>query len=673
MPRHLFAFILINSLNAIEAFAPRFKDRSTSTQGFDKLKISRCFRRATIALPRVGSLSLSNSDPDSSEEEKEEEEDFEPLLPDQDWRNFRAKLVMSESSPEARPRHSTVSSDDGDLDGIGALFQESSGSTSSENDSSAKFQGLTPLDPSQWAYDTGKIIEQGAVILGGVEQEFGFGLRQQYFHKSAILVLDHGEKVFTKGIILNRPTDLTLEDDINPGVKWRVWFGGDVQGLNSDNPEVVCLHSLRNEQAIKASRTVMKDIQWTTFENANRLVRAGVAKPTDFWVFMGYAGWGAGQLMGELDRKSWYMVATDSQTLLKELARLSAGADPRDAGLDTWNLLMNMIGRWETAEEYSGDFDDLMLKEWALRHLLSTGAGGGAGQKQISLGATSATAESGTNWFSRFTLPRVEEVVEGSLVRASSADRSPFLLDDQEFHKSVILIIKDDESVSVGLILNRPAAKGLDIKIQNKNTGGSKSVTLPLRFGGKYAVQGSEPLMWLHCNPVLRAAEVGSPVGPKKDGIWKCSAEDVIKAIGRDIATPEDFIVVTGVCAWSKTDESAEGIQGEVKAGRFEVIPAARAEAVWNNLLKLEVLTTVNLVKNLAMAGDAWSIGSNGSPKQIPNKNHSPPPLTGIGECYDEDDDTLVFKSDVKVSKLSDDALRSWVATFLLGAPTLGG
>lgn len=54
------------------------------------------------------------------------------------------------------------------------------------------------------------------------------------------------------------------------------------------------------------------------------------------------------------------MVATDSGTLLKELGRQSEGADPRDAGLDTWTLLMNMIGRSETARENAGGFDDLV-------------------------------------------------------------------------------------------------------------------------------------------------------------------------------------------------------------------------------------------------------------------------------------------------------------------------
>lgn len=168
----------------------------------------------------VGRLVLHASD------DQDDDETFDIDLGDQDWRAFRAKLVMSDSTTEVgEEAEQTIEEDDSDLDGIGAIFASKSSDTASVKDFS-----MTPLDPSQWAYDSGKVIEQGAVILGGVEQEYGFGLRQQYFHKVAILVLDHDEKTFTKGIILNRPTDLTLEDDINDGVKWRVWFGGDVQG-----------------------------------------------------------------------------------------------------------------------------------------------------------------------------------------------------------------------------------------------------------------------------------------------------------------------------------------------------------------------------------------------------------------------------------------------------------
>lgn len=181
-----------------------------------------------------------------------------------DWRTFRAKLVMSEggttSSSSSTENENTYNMDDSDLDGFGALFSDNSSAPATLS-SPPSLPGFTPLEPSQWAYYSGKVIEQGAVILGGVEQDFGFGLRQQYFHKAVILVLDHDESTFTKGVILNRPSNRVLEDDVNVGLQWKVWFGGDVQGLDSLLPDIVCLHSLRSKEAMDVSVSVMKDIQ----------------------------------------------------------------------------------------------------------------------------------------------------------------------------------------------------------------------------------------------------------------------------------------------------------------------------------------------------------------------------------------------------------------------------
>jgi putative AlgH/UPF0301 family transcriptional regulator len=687
--------VFICTLSAIVSFASAFVP--THRLGSQSTKVSHAPQQ--IRPFRSHPLYAKHGEDDS----EEDDEDID--LSDQDWRAFRAKLVMSSTSgtksDSKRSKKSPVIEQQGDLDGIGSLFSEPETTIegeeiAAEEEEDELLQGMTPLDPSQWAYDSGKVIEQGAIILGGVEQDYGFGLRQQYFHKAAILVLDHQESTFTKGIILNRPSDLMLEDDVNKGVKWRVWFGGDVQGINSVNPDIVCLHSITNNDLVNnASIPVMKDIQWTSFDAAKRLVKAGVAHPSDFWVFCGYAGWGPGQLMGELDRKSWYMVATDSQTLLKELARQAAGSDPRDAGLDTWTLLMHMIGRKETASQHTGDFDDLMLKEWALKNLLSTEAGGGAGEaSRLYDGGMVATKQQLRNIMMKLTGASGTKkssdsgIKVGSLVRASGDDRSPFLLEDQELHKSVVLVISDDDNVSVGVILNRPAAKGLDIQITDKDSGKTKTIKVPLRYGGQYSVKGSEPLLWLHCKPVLKAAEIGSPLG-ETEGIWKCTANDVVSAVSQGLATPEEFLVVAGVSVWTKTGDMSEGVQGLVQDGKFEVIPKFKARAVWDTLLKQEVLSADTLAKNLQIADEAWFKGqTNGKIKRRSRKKtamkeeeedgeaekkengEEPPPIAGLGEGFDEEDDSLVFKSDVKVSDLSDDALKSWVATFLLGAPS---
>ena len=470
---------------------------------------------------------------------------------DEDWRAFRAKLVMSEStSSEDAAKEGAVENaqEDDDLDGFGALFSETSVS------------GFTKLDPSQyqWAYDSGKVIEKGAVILGGVEQNFGFGLRQQYFHKSVILVLDHDEHTFTKGIILNRPSDRMMEDDINDGLKWRVWFGGDVsrelsfvvflfimmyrnlhsllpplqvQGLDSLMPEIVCLHSLKSDEAKEASNSVMKDIQWTSFENAKKLVKKGVASgPEDFWLFAGYAGWGPQQLSGELDRKSWYMCATDSQTLLQELARQSKGVDPRDAGLETWWLLMDMIGRGDTATECSGSFDDLMLKEWSQANLVKFDDAGEIGLTNIptvgGVEISSSTVDKLMDAAAQIALS--EDITAGTVLRASAAERSPFLLKKQELHHSLVLVIMEDNNVSLACMLNHPATKGCDA-ITRKT--GSLSSVVPIRYGGDYAIKGQSPMIWLHCNDKLRDTGVGTPLMENsKDGVFQCTQDEAVSA-----------------------------------------------------------------------------------------------------------------------------------------------
>ena len=623
-------------------------------------------------------------------------------ISNRDWRAFRAQLVMSDS-PKDEPSQSqndngngntsSMSSSsssiiyDNDLDGIGSLFTEEETPMNTEN--------FTPLEPSQWAYDAGHVIEKGAVILGGVEQDYGFGLRQQYFHKAVILVLDHDIN-FTKGIILNRPTDLLLvhehEDESNN--KWRIWFGGDVQNLNHAVPEIVCMHTLKGIDSVdEVSTTVMKDIQWCSFENATMLVKEGKAKPLDFWCFAGYAGWGPGQLMGELDRKSWYMCATDSQTLLKELAKQSAYTDPRDAGLDTWELLMGMIGRGETADEYSGDFEDLMLKEWARENLLSVEAGGNAGIRlqpaqvastnmdlvqgeSVGVDETDTDTESATGDELMKQAAGVHRGVGvGSLLRASSSQRSPYLLNDQEFHKAIVLLIADDENMSVGLILNQPSSKGVEIKMVDRKSGTKRDVMMPVRFGGQFAIRGEGALLWFHYSAALREAKVGSPVGAD-DGIWKCSQDDAISAISAALAKPNDFIIVNGLSVWTKGERGAyQGMQGEVNSGKFEVMEPEKIGQVWNMLVKQDTLTKVNLIQNLNNGDRAWKAaggGGGGGGGDNTSEDDAYPVTAGIGEGFDEEDDALVFKSDVRVAKLSDDALRTWVATFLLGAPSLG-
>jgi putative AlgH/UPF0301 family transcriptional regulator len=423
--------------------------------------------------------------------------------------------------------------------------------------------------------------------------------------------------------------------------------------------------------------------QYCSFDNAKALVKEGKAQAEDFWVVSGYAGWAPGQLMGELERKSWYMVATDSQTLLEEMARQSVDADPRDAGLDTWGLLMQMIGREETAKDTVGEFDDLMLKEWARRHLLRENVAAARNHQSLKDGNSNSAKElmgiSAVDKLIRKAagFGRGEDVRVGSLVRASSAMRSQFLLDKQEFHKSLVLVISDDENISVGVILNRPSSKGLDVQIVDKLSGKKKIVSVPLRYGGEYAVKGQAPLLWLHCSERLRSANIGDALGSSRqdDGIWSCTPEQATTAMSHGLASPNDFMVVSGVSVWTKSEKGRErGIQGEVLLGNFETVSTKVAPKVFDKLLTQDLLTGVNLFRLLAIGNAAWKLAGDrtgNSAKAEDAENQVYHPMGGLGDGYDEDDDSLVFHSNVKVEQLADDALKTWVSTFLLGVPSL--
>lgn len=171
-----------------------------------------------------------------------------------DWRDFRAKLVMQSRGVSAS---------------------------------------------SSWAYDSGQVIEQGSLICSKPSQDFGYsGLRQQYFQKTLILVLEHTPS-FTKGIILNRPTHFSMDSLFNDDVvltdrnDGQIWFGGDVQGLESSHWHLECLHTLSTIEAKEMSVPIYNSgqIRRISWPNALELIQSGLASPKDLHIFCGYCGW----------------------------------------------------------------------------------------------------------------------------------------------------------------------------------------------------------------------------------------------------------------------------------------------------------------------------------------------------------------------------------------------
>ena len=474
-------------------------------------------------------------------------EESDESVDKEDWRTFRARLV----SGEAQNRETTV------------LFD---GECDLEADSDCD------KTDTSFLYESGLAIEQGTIILhrpptvslNEPTAIFGYGLGRQFLHKSVILIIEHsneGHHVPTRGVILNRPTDLKLYDhpseestdkgDISlvPEVEWKVRYGGEDSGIHNDHPKFFCLHSfLPNAQT--SSREVMNGIYFTSFQNAQELVRNDLAKSDDFWVFCGFISWENGELNEEIKDGIWHAISTDSHTVKKGLRILNAGdsADIEDSGVRTWSMLMNMLGKGSLLDSMSKGptlFDDLMLKVWATRNLVFNEPPKFLRDK----------LKSGD----RSTFK--DEIIPGTIIRGSIKN-APFLLSDQEYHKSLILIVQNDD-VSTGVILNRPSTRSFDMIFEDNRSFFQNEVDIcfPLRFGGSYGgpirvdVPGiiDQPMFFLHMKNELKEKNIGVPVGQNiPNGIWKCSVQEVSDTILSGMATAEDFLVIDGICIWSQ-------------------------------------------------------------------------------------------------------------------------
>jgi putative transcriptional regulator len=126
------------------------------------------------------------------------------------------------------------------------------------------------------------------------------------FHETVILMVRHS-KDGAMGLIINRPAgdqklSRILQDlgDSGEGVTGNLplYLGGPVQPelgfiLHTTDYRRAGIIDVNGTVAVTATREIIRDI-------------AAGSGPNKFMLIFGYAGWGPGQLEGELKRNSWY-------------------------------------------------------------------------------------------------------------------------------------------------------------------------------------------------------------------------------------------------------------------------------------------------------------------------------------------------------------------------------
>ncbi|MEI8109522.1 MAG: YqgE/AlgH family protein [Chitinophagia bacterium] len=125
-------------------------------------------------------------------------------------------------------------------------------------------------------------------------------LQDPNFSRSVVLICEH-ESTGSFGLVLNQPMHLTLGDLIPAAadIQVPVFCGGPV---GNDT-----LHFIHKRTDLLDDTIVLKDgIGWSgnIYEIIKHL-KSGEMTEKDIVFFVGYSGWGEGQLMQELDAKTW--------------------------------------------------------------------------------------------------------------------------------------------------------------------------------------------------------------------------------------------------------------------------------------------------------------------------------------------------------------------------------
>jgi putative transcriptional regulator len=141
---------------------------------------------------------------------------------------------------------------------------------------------------------TNTAIERGMVLLAEPFSE------DHYFKRAVVLMCEHHPQG-SLGFILNKPTDLVINDLIEdfPPFDARVFYGGPVQ---TDR-----LHFIHNlGDLLSNSQKITDGVFWGgDFSELQFLIKNDMVTLDNIRFFVGYSGWSAGQLVEEMGTGSW--------------------------------------------------------------------------------------------------------------------------------------------------------------------------------------------------------------------------------------------------------------------------------------------------------------------------------------------------------------------------------
>ena len=151
-----------------------------------------------------------------------------------------------------------------------------------------------------------KIPEKGRLLIS---EPF---LPDTFFNRTLVYLTEHNEKG-SVGFIINKSINIKVSDALEgfPGWDEKLTMGGPVA------PDTLhYLHTLGN--IVPNSVWVADNIYWGgDIEVVKDLINSGKAGSGDIRFFLGYSGWGEGQLERELKEDSWIIADVAPEVVMK--------------------------------------------------------------------------------------------------------------------------------------------------------------------------------------------------------------------------------------------------------------------------------------------------------------------------------------------------------------------
>lgn len=161
-----------------------------------------------------------------------------------------------------------------------------------------------------------------------------------FFNMSVVLLIHHREEG-SLGFIVNRPTGVPIADILEGlDIPWQgdreqaAHFGGPVQ------PQLgTVIYRSESPASSPSQQEIVPGIRVT--QNIRDLEHLAEKPPSDLRLFLGYAGWGEGQLLQEILRNDWITAPVADELVFAEdpaetwrAALASVGVDPSQ--LPSW-------------------------------------------------------------------------------------------------------------------------------------------------------------------------------------------------------------------------------------------------------------------------------------------------------------------------------------------------